>query len=114
MNFTPTEITTWKRPINSTLTKLSTDLNNHQILADPWRRKAESMSKAWKVLLQYGRRLHPHRTNKQVHNWKAATAGMVTSLCQRAYQKRVRTGWKYWASQRAMEARRWPGKFLSI
>lgn len=113
-SLTQVEIKTWKRAINPMLTKLGTDLRNHRILTDPWRRKAESMAKAWKVLFRYGRTLRPSRTNKQVHDWKQATTGMVLAFYRRAYQQRVRTGWRRWASDRAIQPQRWPGKFRSI
>jgi hypothetical protein len=114
LNFTQAEIMTWERALNPMLTKLGTDLHNHRILADPWRRKAESMAKTWKVLLRYGRPLRPRRTNKQLHDWREATAEMVLALYQRTYQQQVRTGWRRWASDRAIQARQWPGKFQSL
>ena len=41
---TQEETKTWKRAINPMLTKLGTDLQNHRMLADPWRRTGKRLT----------------------------------------------------------------------
>ena len=111
MNLNPTEAMTWKRAINPMLTKLGTDLHNHRILADPWQRKAQSMVKAWAVVLRSGRPPHTRRPIRPIGDWETAAVWMLQSLRQREYMRRTRTGWKRWASDRGNQGRLWPAKF---
>lgn len=114
MNFAPQEIMAWQRALNPMLTKLSTDLHNHEILANPWRRKAQSMARTWALILRYGCPVSRQPRRAAPTTWKMAASAMVVSLAQAVYQQRTRTGWRRWASDRARVVNRWPDKFRRL
>ena len=105
------EMQIWIPSLNRMITRLGTDVHNHRILANRWHRKAQSMVKSWTVSLRYGHHPRPRKPRTPFRDWNVAATAMTSALQQRVHLQRTRTGWVRWASDRALHAHRWPGRF---